>query len=430
MPFDLARLSSLDPQVLVLAVGSVLVLLHLIAVLLLLFSGRPSRRDRLRFEDLMEQARRSEVDIGEELARLRAEAAENSRNLREEVVRVQVQMSELIDRRLARVAESQHQQSEGLRQAVERQLASLREENGVQLDRMRTTVDERLQGTLERRLGESFRLVTERLQAVHEGLGEVRHLANGVGDLKRLLGNVKVRGGWGEVQLGALLDQLLAPEQFERNAAVSPAGAERVDFAVRLPGRGGEEPVWLPIDAKFPLEDHQRLLQGLDAGDGEAVAAAARALEARVRLEARRIAGKYLNPPRTTDFALLFLPTESLYAEVVRRPGLVESLQHELRVVVAGPTTLAALLNSLQMGFRTLAIERRSAEVWQILTEVKTEFGRLAPALEKVRRKLQEASTSIDGAEQRQRAVERRLRSIESLPAPSAPEVDDPASDD
>ena len=287
-----------------------------------------------------------------------------------------------------------------------------------QLDQMRATVDDRLQSTLETRLGESFRQVAERLEQVHRGLGEMQTLAQGVGDLRRVLGNVKTRGILGEVQLAALLEQVFTPQQFAVNVATVPGSRERVEFAIRLPGQGaraGEAPVWLPIDAKFPREDFERLLDAQDRADRDAAESAARALEARIRDEARTIATKYLAPPHTTDFAVLFVPTEGLYAELLRRPGLFERLQREHHVTLAGPTTLLAMLGSLQMGFRTLALEQRSTEVWKILGGVKTEFARFGEVLEKTRRKLQEASSSIESAEVRTRAMARQLRSVEGL---------------
>jgi DNA recombination protein RmuC len=288
---------------------------------------------------------------------------------------------------------------------------------------MRATVDEKLQGTLEKRLGESFRLVSERLEAVQRGLGEMQTLASGVGDLRKVLSNVKVRGTWGEVQLGALLEQMLSPGQFARNVATRP-GNERVEFVVRLPGHdpdAGE--VLLPIDAKFPLEDYQRLVDASERGDAAAVEEAARALEQRIKGCARDVHEKYLNPPATTDFALLFLPTEGLYAEVIRRPGLAEHLQRELKVVVSGPTTLAALLSSLQLGFRTLAIQKRSSEVWQVLGAVKTEFAKFGGVIEKVEKKLEDASKTLATVGTRSRAIERKLRGVEQLPEHEADEV-------
>src|SRR6476469_4210318 len=265
---------------------------------------------------------------------------------------------------------------ESVRGIVDQRLKQLQEDNTGQLEKMRATVDEKLQGTLEKRLGESFKLVSERLEQVHQGLGAMRQLASDVGGLQKVLANVKTRGGWGEVQLGNLLEQLLTADQFSRNVQTRSDSAERVDYAIKLPGDENGAPVWLPIDAKFPTEDYQRLLAAQDRGDVDAIEGAMRGLETQLKKSAKDICGKYINPPRTTDFALMFLPTEGLYAEAIRRVGLVEQVQRDCRVVFAGPTTLAALLNSLQMGFRTLAIQERSSEVWEILGAVKTEFGK------------------------------------------------------
>jgi len=318
---------------------------------------------------------------------------------------------------LQRVAQSTDQRLAELRAAVEARLKALQDGNDSKLEQMRATVDEKLHATLEQRLGESFRQVAERLEQVHQGLGEMQGLARDVGSLSRVLSNVKARGLYGEVQLAALLEQVFAPAQYAPNVETVPGSGARVEFALRLPGRGeGSAPVWLPIDAKFPREDYERLLEAQDRADAVAAEAAARALEARLRLEARTIGEKYLAAPHTTDFAVLFLPTESLYAEALRRPGLVEALQREHRVALAGPTTLLALLSSLQMGFRTLALEQRSAEVWQVLGAVKTEFAKFGDVLAKTKKKLDEASQTIDAAEVRTRAMARRLKGVESLP--------------
>ncbi len=309
-----------------------------------------------------------------------------------------------------------------VRTTLQSQLQTLQQGNEAKLEQMRATVDEKLQATLETRLGESFRLVSERLEQVHRGLGEMQGLAQGVGDLKKVLGNVKTRGTFGEVQLGALLDQVLAPDQYAMNIATRPGSSERVEFAVRMPGRSGdgESTCWLPIDAKFPSEDYERLLAAHDAADPVAVETAAKAIEARIRLEARTIREKYVEPPHTTDFAILFLPTEGLFAEVLRRPGLTEALNRELRVVIAGPTTLFAMLNSLQMGFRTLALEKRSAEVWQVLGAVKSEFGKFGEVLGKLKAQLTTASNTIDQAETRTRQMTRALKDVEALPVEQA----------
>jgi len=286
---------------------------------------------------------------------------------------------------------------------------------------MRATVDEKLQATLEARLGESFKQVAERLEQVHKGLGEMQTLAQGVGDLKHLLSNVKTRGMFGEAQLAALLEQVFAPDQYATQVATRPGSKNVVDFAIRLPGRGDDgAPCWLPIDAKFPNEDYERLLDAQQRADVVAAEAAGKALEARIRLEARSMAEKYVEPPHTTDFALLFLPTEGLYAEVLRRPGLMESLQRDHRVTLAGPTTLLAMLNSLQMGFRTLALEKRSSEVWQVLGAVKTEFGKFGDVLAKVKAQTQTVLNTLDSAEVRSRAMGRALKQVEALPAEQA----------
>jgi len=324
---------------------------------------------------------------------------------------------EAMSLKIQRLSEANEARLEAVRQTVEGQLKRLQEDNAKQLELMRQTVDEKLQGTLEKRLGDSFRLVSERLEEVHKGLGEMQSLATGVGDLKKVLTNVKTRGTWGEVQLGALLEQVLSPEQYALNVATKEGG-ERVEFAVRLPGPGGErdETVWLPLDAKFPMEDYQRLVEAQERADAAAVEAAGKQLENRVRACAIDISEKYLNPPKTTDFGILYLPVEGLYAEVVRRVGLTERLQREQRVAVAGPTTLWALLGSLQMGFRTLAIQKRSSEVWSLLAAVKTEWMKYGDVLDAVQKKLQQASETLDKAQVRSRAVGRKLRDVQELP--------------
>ncbi len=313
---------------------------------------------------------------------------------------------------------------ESMRQTVETKLSELQADNTTKLEQMRATVDEKLHQTLERRFGESFRLVSQHLEQVQKGLGEMQTLAAGVGDLKRVLANVKMRGTMGEVQLEALLEQIMTPEQYRQSVATTPAGRERVDFAIWMPGgpdRG--QGVWLPIDAKFPLEDYQRLLDSEEAGNQVGMQDAAKLLEARVRQEAKSIRDKYVHPPFTTDFAILFVPIEGLFAEILRRPGLWDAIQRDYRVIITGPTTISALLNSLQMGFRTLAIERRSSEVWTLLAAIKEEFGKFGDILERTQKKLQEASSTIDTAAVRSRAIERKLRSVETLP----PESTDPA---
>jgi len=366
--------------------------------------------------------------LREELARAREEASAAARGLRDELRAALRDGGEASARGLTafgaqidKLSAANESRLEALRGVVDARLRGLQEESAKRLEEMRLTVDEKLQGTLEKRLGDSFRLVSERLEAVQRGLGEMQTLANGVGDLKKVLTNVKVRGTWGEIQLGNLLEQMLAPEQFAKNVATRPGSQERVEFAIRLPGKGaGEGEVLLPIDAKFPLEDYQRIVEASERGDAAAVEAAARQLEVRLEGCARDIHEKYVNPPYTTDFGLLYLPTEGLYAEVTRRPGLLETLQREHRVSVAGPTTLAALLNCLQMGFRTLAIQQRSSEVWQVLGAVKAELGKFGDVLAKVEKKLAEASSTLEAVATRRRVLERKLKTVEEIPAAQA----------
>lgn len=369
----------------------------------------------------------------------RDETAASLKNFNESVIKgmtdlgalLRGQMEGFADR-MGQLTESNEKKLEAVRGSVENRLKELQEDNSRQLERMRATVDEKLQGTLEKRLGESFRHVSERLEQVHKGLGEMQTLASGVGDLKKALTNVKTRGTWGEIQLEALLEEILAPEQYDRNVKIRENSGEMVEFALRLPGRedGDGRCVWLPIDAKFPLEDYQRLLDAQDRADSDAAETAAKLLVARIKSCAKDICDKYISPPDTTDFGVMFLPTEGLYAEVIRRPGLVETVQRDYRVVVAGPTTFAALLNSLQMGFRTLAIQKRSSEVWKLLGAVKAEFGKFGDALEGVRRKLEQASNTMESAARKSRSIERKLRGVQELPPEEAQRVLEDASGD
>jgi DNA recombination protein RmuC len=326
-------------------------------------------------------------------------------------------------RGMTEMRESNEKKLAELNQALKSELATVRQENAEKLEAMRQTVDEKLHETLEQRLGESFKLVSDRLEQVHRGLGEMQSLATGVGDLRKVLTNIKTRGTWGEVQLENLLDQILTADQYEKNVATRPGSAARVEFALKMPGKSGDRPFYLPIDAKFPLEDYQRLTDAQDRADPVAVEEAGKALEVRIRGEGRSIRDKYVEPPHTTDFAVLYLSTEGLYAEVLRRPGLADWLQRECKVVLSGPTTLAAMLNSLQMGFRTLAIEKRSSEVWQVLGAVKTEFSKFGEALAHTKKKLEEATNSLDKAQTRSNAVTRKLKSVEQLPEPGAVEL-------
>ncbi len=414
---------------------AVVVLLQLV----ILWRGQRRGEDEARLQSLREAQEkgleRLERELREELARGRREDAEEAFRDREErsqsasllaqAVTTQIgQLGSLQGERLEAFARELNRFSLGLDERFERlkltvegRLTAIQADNASKLDEMRRTVDEKLHATLEQRLGESFKLVSDRLEQVHRGLGEMQSLAAGVGDLKRVLSNVKTRGTWGEVQLSALLEQLLTAEQFSANVATRPGSNERVDFAIRLPGKGDGAAVWLPIDAKFPVEDYLRLMDAQERGDPVLVEEAGRAIELRLKNEARSIRDKYVAPPHTTDFALLYLPTEGLYAEALRRPGLADTLQRDWRVSLTGPTTLAAMLNSLQMGFRTLAIEQRSAEVWAVLGAVKTEFGKFGEALAHTRKKLDEASNSISKAETRTRQLSRKLREVEALPA-------------
>lgn len=384
---------------------AVLMLLLLAAVaLLIVYLSWKVTSGLAAVEKLQGQAERS---LRDDMARLRQEVTGNLTTFGGSVD----QKSELVRKGL-------DSRLDALTQTITASLREMQAGNERKLEQMRQTVDEKLQSTLETRLSESFRQVSERLEQVHKGLGEMQSLATGVGDLKRVLTNVKTRGLWGEVQLGALLEELMTPEQYEKNVATRGT-AERVEFAIRLPGREkGTLPVWLPIDAKFPVEDYRRLVEASERNDVEATEQVARQLESRLKSCARDIALKYIEPPMTTDFAIMFLPIEGLYAEAVRRPGLAETLQHESRVVLAGPSTLAALLNSLQMGFRTLAIQQRSSEVWELLGIVKSEIGRYATLLVQVRKKLEDAQNTIERAETRSRVIERKLRDVETVEEP------------
>lgn len=340
---------------------------------------------------------------------------------REEQSTTLKRFGDTINQTLTALADSNAQRMAEVRATLETKIRDLQTDNGTRLEEMRKTVDEKLHATLEQRLGESFKLVSDRLEKVHQGLGEMQQLAIGVGDLKRVLTNVKTRGTWGEVQLGMLLEQVLTPDQYAKNVETVPGSGERVEFAVRLPGmENGSAPVWMPIDAKFPKEQYERLAEAAEHADIEGVAAAGKELERTVRLEAKTIAEKYLSPPLTTDFGILFLPTEGLYAEVMRRPGLADEIQRSCRISIAGPCTLTALLNSLQMGFRTLALEKRSSEVWQVLGAVKTEFGKFGDVLSATKISLERVAKNIEQAETRSRQMARKLKSVEALPNETA----------
>jgi DNA recombination protein RmuC len=380
-----------------------------------------------------------ERDVRTDLAIARNEAAGTGTALRQELAELMarqqqgmarevgtigaLQQEELkaLGARLAQLTQMSEARLEALRRTVEDRLDVLRAENGRKLDEMRATVDEKLQATLEQRLGASFKLVSDRLEQVHRGLGEMQTLAAGVGDLKRVLQNVKTRGGWGEVQLATLLAEMLTPQQYEANVCTRPGSNRRVEFAIRLPGRGDDgAPCWLPIDAKFPLDHWQRLQEALERADVAGADESRKALDAFLRAEAKVIRESYVAPPHTTDFAILFLPTEGLYAEMMSRPGFADTLQRESRVLVTGPMNLAALLNSLQMGFRSLAIEQRSSEVWRVLAAVKTEFTKFGEVLATTKKRLDSVSSSIGEAEVRTRQIARRLKDVETLPEPDA----------
>ncbi len=425
----------------VMAYGIVLLLLACLGLLCtLLIRGRRGVGETVAVQNKMDgiekRLERHERILREELARSREEAHSESRRMREEMTGGITLLGDSLSKRMSDIAGLQKNQlelfaaqlkeltasNEGrldkLRDGVDARLKLIQEDNALKLEQMRATVDEKLHDTLEKRLGESFKLVSERLELVQRGLGEMQTLANGVGDLKKVLTNVKTRGTFGEIQLGSLLEQILAPGQYECNVETRQGSGQRVEFALKLPGRDGtpEGMVWLPLDAKFPQEDYLRLVDAQEAADVSAAAESRKLLDRSVREMAKTIRDKYLDPPHTTDFGVMFLPTEGLYAEVLRLPGLFEALQRDYKVMVAGPTTLAALLNSLQMGFRTLAIEKRSAEVWNLLGAVRTEFSKFGTILDKTRKKLVEAGNHIDLAATRTRAIERKLRDVQDIP--------------
>jgi DNA recombination protein RmuC len=380
-----------------------------LAVVFMVLMRKPPANDAARLELLA---------ANERLEReLRREISESHRGARTELTQQLGVFQETMVVQLQGMAESNARRMGEVRATLDAQLAQLQQQNAAKLDEMRKTVDEKLQTTLETRLGESFKLVADRLEQVHKGLGEMQTLAQGVGDLQRVLTNVKTRGMFGEVQLEALLEQVLTPEQYAKQVETKPKSNQRVDFAIRFPGRTSDGvPVWLPIDAKFPREDYERLLDAHDRADPAAADIAARALESRIRTEAKSICDSYLCPPYTTDFAILFLPIESLYAEVLRRPGLMDVLQRDYRVTLAGPTTLLAMLNSLHMGFRTLALEQRASEVWKVLGAVKTEFERYGKWVDQIRKQVDLAAQTLENAQTRTNQMRRALKSVEALP--------------
>ena len=397
---------------------------------------------KAQLETIRSQNERLERELRAELAVARAESSHNAESARNELANNLAQFTQTLQSQLASIASLQNERLatltqsnelrlEAVRATVEGRLELLRTDNAQKLDQMRSTVDEKLHATLELRLGESFRMVSDRLEQVHRGLGEMQSLATGVGDLKKVLTNVKSRGGWGEVQLGALLDEMLPPGQYEKNVATRPGRKESVEYAIKFPGRSDDgAPCWLPIDCKFPLEDYRRLQDAIDRADVGAVEQSRKALEDFFKTEARKIRDKYIEPPHTTDFAILFIPTESLYAEAVSRPGLAETLQRECRVMLAGPMNLAAMLNSLQLGFRTLAIQNSSAEVWRVLGAVKSEFGKFGELLAKTKERLDAVGKTLDDASRKSTTIARKLREVETLPQPDVDRILIPREDD
>lgn len=413
-----------------------LVVTGLLALLLRRTSGNPMAAAEGRFDNIDRNQERTERLLHDELARNREENKQDRQELNDsfrafnesilrrmaESASSQKDQLDIFSGQLKTLTEQNIQKLDRINETVEKKLAGIQEDNNKKLEQMRATVDEKLHDTLEKRLGESFKIVSDRLEQVHKGLGEMQSLATGVGDLKKILTNVKTRGTFGEIQLGSLLEQLLTRDQYDVNVATKKGSSARVEFAIRLPGRSDidDQSVWLPIDAKFPQEDYLRLVEAQEQGNPLLVEESSRQLERAVKEMAKAIRDKYLDPPATTDFAIMFLPTEGLYAEVLRRTGLFELLQRDYKVIVTGPTTLAALLNSLQMGFKTLAIEKRSSEVWMILGAVKSEFARFGDILSKTKKKLDEASNTIDAAATRTRAIERKLRNVQELPSSEA----------
>ncbi|MGI9066347.1 MAG: DNA recombination protein RmuC [Pyrinomonadaceae bacterium] len=379
-----------------------------------------------------EQLRVLKTDNGARLDQVREASKQDSRSQREEVNASLKHFSETLIRGLSEMADNQRNQSQSvvhsletgftaMRGTLNTNLKEIQESNSLKLEEMRLTVDEKLHGTLEKRLGEAFGLVTGQLEQVHKGLGEMQTLATGVGDLKRALTNIKTRGGWSEVQLGALMEDMLSPTQYDRNFKPNEGADTIVEYAIKFPNRDGSgEPVWLPIDSKFPIEDYNRLVDAQEKADLDAINAATKGLETRIKGCAKDICEKYLNPPRTTDFGMMFLPTEGLYAEVIRRASLVETVRRDYNVTIVGPSTFAAFVSSLQMGFRTLAIQERSSEVWKLLGAVKTQFGKFGAVLDGVKKKLEQATNTMDDAAIRTRAIERKLRDVEELPATEA----------
>src|SRR3989338_8337009 len=406
-------------------------------IVFVLINNKKEPTDTINISELFEGlGQKNERALREEMTTNRKEGAESEKRVREEIAGLFKGFGEPVERRMTELASKQNKNFEGfstkltelidkndakmekVKEAVEKKLDGIQKDNTEKLEAMRQTVDEKLQSTIEKRFGESFKMVSERLELVHKGLGEMQTIAVGVGDLKKVLSNIKTRGTWGEAQLGNLISEILTPEQYETNVKTKKGSLDAVEFGIKLPGQGDEiQHVWLPIDAKFPLEDYQRLLRSQEKADIESIKESIKALEQRVKGEAKCIKDKYINPPYTTDFGVLFLPVESLYAEVLRIPGLSEQIRRDFKVIVTGPTTIQAILNSLQMGFKTLAIQKRSSEVWDVLDKVKTEFGNFGLLLEKTHKKLQEASTTIESAAAKTRNIQSKLSKVQELPA-------------
>lgn len=412
----------------------ILLLIGIIVVIILqLKLGKPndSRELATIFTDLQTKA---DTVLKDEMARSRKEQAESEKRLREELASLFKGFGDSTDKRMSELTHVQNRNFEGfsgkltelidkndgklekVKEVVEKKLESLQKDNGEKLEAMRATVDEKLHATLEKRFNDSFKVVSDRLEAVHKGLGEMQSIAVGVGDLKKVLSNVKSRGTWGEAQLGNLIEEIFTPEQYDKNVRTKKSSRDNVEYALKLPGNEDGACVWLPIDAKFPLEDYQRLVAAQEEGNLVLIEELSKSLEARIKSEAKDIRDKYIDPPNTTDFGILFVPVESLYAEVLRKPGLFEQIRRDYKVIIAGPTTAQAILNSLRMGFRTLAIQKRSSEVWTMLGTVKSEFGKFGMLLEKTQKKIQEASNTMELAITKTRTIERKLNKVDGLP--------------
>ena len=433
-PFNLNNILGQNEMTETAIISLLVLILITISVCTFLFVRMPSKQktdDQSSIADILRsEFRNFRQDSADEFRRIREEVSISQQTSSDTLVKTLLALGQtqkdtlkLFETRIKHAGDTSESSLNNLRMSIDLQLKTLRESNDRKLEQIRTTVDEKLQTTLEKRLGESFKLVSARLEAVQHGLGDMQKLAAGVGDLKRVLTNVKTRGTWGEYQIGDILEQILSPGQYEKNVQPRPSSSETVEYAICLPGQESSSQLWLPIDSKFPQEDYQRLVDASEDADAQSVEVSTASLIRSIRASAKEISLKYIEPPYTTDFAIMFLPTEGLYSEVLRQPGLVDELQQKYRVVIAGPTTLSAILSSLRMGFRTLAIEKRSSEVWNILSAVKTEFGKFGDVLNKVKRQLDAASNTIESTEVRTRVMGRKLKSVESLPSEQLMEV-------